>query len=217
MMFQPKSNGTNARKICLHISDSEKPADKFRFTKEIASSIDVVKFINRLEGESLSQFNLLVENIQSANGHSHLEPYEVIIDEFMRQIQKRQSIIDSQWQIFDLLPMNVLKEIFPTTYKKIFKKDRDPTSWLLSSHQINVAILGYLDHSIDEWNSNENDYNQREGALILEAKIRKLFQSRNSTKEQATQAKTETNNKCYSLEMFSTPDPAQSEEINSIR
>jgi hypothetical protein len=66
MMFQPKSNGMNARKICLHISDAESPADKFRFTKDIASSSDVVKFINRLAGESLSQFNLLVENIESA-------------------------------------------------------------------------------------------------------------------------------------------------------
>ena len=80
-----------------------------------------------------------------------------------------------------------------------------------------MAILGYLDHSIDEWDSNENSYSHREGAFILEAKIRKLFQSRKSTKEQATEAKTETNNKYYSLEKFSAPDKAQSREINSIR
>jgi hypothetical protein len=72
MMFQPKYNGTNVRKIFLHISDAESPADKFRFTKEIASSKDVVKVINRLEGESLTQFNLLVENIHRASGISDL-------------------------------------------------------------------------------------------------------------------------------------------------
>jgi hypothetical protein len=75
--FQPKSDETNARKICLQISDAESPAPKFRFTKEITSSSDVVKFINRLEGKSLSQFNLLVENIQNTHSNSHLEPYAV--------------------------------------------------------------------------------------------------------------------------------------------
>jgi hypothetical protein len=135
----------------------------------------------------------------------------------MRQIEERHSILNSQWQIFDVLPLELLKEIFPTTYKKISKEDIGDPSWLLYSHQISVAILGYLDQSIDEWNTNENEYSHRDGAFILEAKIRKLFQKRESTKEQATQAKTETKIKCYSFERFSTPDPAQSKEINSIR
>jgi hypothetical protein len=143
--------------------------------------------------------------------------YGVIIDEFMRQIYERQSIIDFHWQIFHFLPLMMLKRIFPTTYKNISKKDRGPPSWLLYSHQIFGAILGYLDHSIYEWDSNENMYSHREGAFILEAKIRTLFRNRKSPKEQATQAKTKTNNKCYSLERFSTPDPAQSKEINYIR
>jgi hypothetical protein len=143
--------------------------------------------------------------------------YEVIINEFMRQIQERQSIINFDWQMFHFLPLETLKEIFPTTYKKIFYKDRGPSDWLLYSHQIYVAILGYFDHSIDEWDSNENMYCHREGALVLEAKIRKLFQDRKSDKEQATQAETRSNKRCYSLDRFSNSDPAQSEQINSIR
>jgi WD40 repeat protein len=143
--------------------------------------------------------------------------YGVIIDEFMRQIWERESMIDFHWQMFHSLPLQMLKEIFPMTYKKISNTDRGPSSWLLYSHQIFVAILGYLDHSIEEWNSTENKYSHREGAFILEAKIRELFQSRKSTKEQATQAKTKTQNNCILLERFSTPDPAQSKEINSIR
>jgi septation ring formation regulator EzrA len=125
MMFQPKSNRLCARKICLHIIDAESPADKFRFTKDIATSADVVSFINRLEGESLSQIESLAQNIQTApEKNSHLEPYRVIIGEFMRQVKERQASIDYHDQMFHFLDPMILKEIFPLSHRNVSKKGR---------------------------------------------------------------------------------------------